>query len=96
MLGEINRGEGFWVNTKAPLTLGTQSGQSFILSGASLVDGWNLVATDGDMTPTVLNAKLKAGVIPINLTTLWAWDNPLSRWYFYAPRLEAQGGPPRC
>jgi hypothetical protein len=26
------------------------------------------------------------------VTTLWAWDNPTSRWYFYAPSLEAQGG----
>jgi hypothetical protein len=25
-------------------------------------------------------------------TTLWAWDNVLSKWYFYAPSLQAQGG----
>ena len=92
VLGEIKRGEGYWVNTKVPLTLGTQSGQLFILSGAGLVDGWNLVTTGGDMAPTVLNAKLKAGVIPINLTSLWAWDNPAAKWYFYAPLLLDQGG----
>jgi len=28
----------------------------------------------------------------INLVTLWAWDNPLSRWYFYSPSLDGQGG----
>ena len=33
-----------------------------------------------------------AGVVPINLTSLWAWDTALSKWYFYAPSLEAQGG----
>lgn len=32
-----------------------------------------------------------AGVVPINLTSLWAWDSALSKWYFYAPSLEKSG-----
>lgn len=31
-------------------------------------------------------------VIPLNFITLWAWDNGLGNWYFYAPSLEANGG----
>jgi hypothetical protein len=26
-----------------------------------------------------------------DITTLWAWDNPLSQWYFYAPSLDKNG-----
>jgi hypothetical protein len=26
------------------------------------------------------------------VTTLWAWGNASSQWYFYALSLEAQGG----
>ena len=33
-----------------------------------------------------------AGTVPQNLTTLWAWDNSASQWYFYAPQLDASGG----
>jgi hypothetical protein len=29
--------------------------------------------------------------VPVNLTSLWAWDAAQSNWYFYAPSLEAQG-----
>lgn len=32
------------------------------------------------------------GVVPVNLTTLWAWDAALLNWYFYAPSLESSGG----
>ena len=28
----------------------------------------------------------------LNLTTLWAWDNPQTKWYFYLPQLDAKGG----
>jgi len=30
--------------------------------------------------------------MPLNLTTLWAWDSALGGWYFYAPGLEVSGG----
>jgi hypothetical protein len=53
--------------------------------------------TGNDVLPAVINLSLSAtppapGPVPLNLTTLWAWDNPLSQWYFYAPSLEASGG----
>ena len=38
-------------------------------------------------TTSLFNAALDA-----DLLTLWAWDNPLSLWYYYAPSLEKNGG----
>ena len=26
----------------------------------------------------------------LNLTTLWAWDNPQTKWYFYLPQLDVK------
>jgi len=92
VLSTINPGDGYWVNVKSPPALGTQAGDSFILTGMNLAKGWNLVATGNDITPTEFNANLKASAVPANLTTLWAWDNPSSKWLFYAPSLETQGG----
>ena len=92
VLATINPGEGYWVNVKAQPTLGTQSGDSFILTGMNLAKGWNLVARGNDIMPSEFNANLKASAVPASVKTLWAWDNPQSAWYFYAPSLETQGG----
>ncbi|OIN94162.1 MAG: hypothetical protein AUJ20_01570 [Comamonadaceae bacterium CG1_02_60_18] len=96
VLSVINPGEGYWVNASQATTLGSQSGSAFALSAANLQTGWNLVATGNDVSPSAFNLSLSAtpptpATIPINLTSLWAWDNPLSQWYFYAPSLEANG-----
>ena len=87
----INPGEGYWVNAKAQPTLGTQSGASFILTSSSLAKGWNLVATGNDITPSAFNTNLKSSLPGTGVSTLWAWDNPSSKWFFYAPSLEEQG-----
>ena len=92
VLTTINPGEGYWVNAKAQPALGTQSGDSFVLTGMNLAKGWNLVATGNDITPSALNVNLKASAFPTNLTTLWAWDSASAKWLFYAPSLEEQGG----
>jgi hypothetical protein len=92
VLTTINPGEGYWVNAKAQPAAGTQSGTSFALTLVNLAKGWNLVATGIDLTPSAFNANLKASLFGSDVTTLWAWDNASSRWYFYAPLLEAQGG----
>jgi len=62
-----------------------------------LLHGWNLISVGGSITPSAFNIGLSAihpgaGVIPLNVATLWAWDSGLAAWYFYAPDLEAQGG----
>ena len=92
VLSNIAPGEGYWVNVKVQQSLAAQSGNSFNLTAANLISGWNLVATGNNVTPTVLNVSLTAGASGAGLTSLWAWNNPLSQWYFYAPSLEAQGG----
>ena len=97
LLSVINPGEGYWVNAKAASSLASQTGAAFNLTAEKLVKGWNLVATGNDVTPAAFNLSLSAtppttGTVPLNLTTLWAWDNAASQWYFYAPQLDASGG----
>lgn len=89
-LGVINAGEGFWLNAKQPFTASVTFGNAVTAAhfGPALVKGWNLVSVgEAPQTPTLFNATLG-----YDLTTLWAWDRPLSRWYFYAPSLEKSGG----
>lgn len=103
-LTTINGAEGFWVNAiqsfSRPVTDGTPVPalffQDLALSDA-LKSGWNLISIGDIRTPSDFNAGLVStppvpGFVQNNLTTLWAWDNTSSQWYFYAPSLEAQGG----
>jgi len=102
VLSVIQPGEGFWVNVsaKAKTTLPAFSGAPFYLAAHQLLTGWNLVATADQVTPVAFNLSLTdplapppaVGGVPINLTTLWAWDNPQGKWYFYSPSLDGQGG----
>jgi hypothetical protein len=96
VLGAISPGEGYWVQAKAAESLNIPYGTPVSLGAASLVRGWNLVATADNVSPSTFNLSLSAqpvaaGTTPINLTSLWAWDTATSRWYFYAPNLQASG-----
>ncbi|MBI2318798.1 MAG: CAP domain-containing protein, partial [Betaproteobacteria bacterium] len=98
VLSTIAAGEGFWVNAKevfsAPLPPGTPVFSESLRTG--LGTGWNLLAVGDNRTPRGFNdaigPKPEAGEIPLNLTTLWAWDAGEANWYFYAPGLEKSGG----
>jgi YD repeat-containing protein len=92
VLSTINSGDGYWVNMKSASSLATQSANAYNLTAANLVTGWNLVATGNDLTPSDFNTSLNASPPSFGVTTLWAWDNALSQWYFYAPSLQATGG----
>jgi alpha-tubulin suppressor-like RCC1 family protein len=97
VLNEIQPGDGFWVNAKVQGDLGTVSGISINLLQSSLASGWNLVATATSATPQDFNLNLSntppaEGQVPLNLLSLWAWDSLQSKWYFYAPSLDALGG----
>ncbi len=105
VLSTIGPGEGFWVNAKQKHFATWQSGgeiQSAVFQEGkpgALKHGWNLISiAGGGMTPSEFNADIgvsspaSAEVIPINISSLWAWDTELNKWYFYAPDLEAQGG----
>jgi alpha-tubulin suppressor-like RCC1 family protein len=98
VLTEINGGDGYWVHAKSKGDLGTVSGPAITpLRSSSLASGWNLVSTASTITAKDFNLSLSttpptAGQVPINMESLWAWDPAQSRWYFYSPNLEAQGG----
>ncbi len=103
VLSTINAGEGFWVNAAKAFISSYQNGTAItgidFQAGkpAAMKPGWNLVAIGNSVTPSAFNVGLgtsppSPGVVPVNLTTLWAWDSTQSKWYFYAPSFEAQGG----
>lgn len=67
----------------------------------ALTLGWNQISIGDNLTPGQFNAAISgtatpplgAGMsVPTNLTSLWAWDAGLSRWYFWAPHLVNNGG----
>ena len=104
VLTTINGGEGFWVNAKQPFTaqlpvgtaITTSNFQDQLTPPNRLPMGWSLISTGDNPTPSAFNQALGVtppaqGVIPLNITTLWTWDSGLSKWYFYAPSLEANG-----
>src|SRR6185436_20116016 len=74
----------------------TWNGSNF----AALAPRFNLIATADEITPSEFNIRVTQpapaqGVVPIgNFASLWAWNAALSRWFFYAPSLEASGGLP--
>ncbi len=103
VLSTINAGEGFWVSAVQAFISSYPSGTAItgidFQAGkpAAMKPGWNLIAIGSALTPSAFNVGLSTsppspGVVPISLTTLWTWDNVASKWYFYAPSLEAQGG----
>jgi len=88
-LTSIGAGEGFWVNAKQPFTATVTGGYAVTAAqfGAKLVSGWSLVSLGEEpQSPSLFNSTLG-----YDLTSLWAWDNPLSQWYFYAPTLANSG-----
>lgn len=103
VLSTINGGEGFWVNAQQAFTI-PPAGAMLVNSTSfqqgkpgALKPGWNLVTIGNSVSPAGFNGDIGAtppppGIVPVNLTSLWAWDSSTSKWYFYAPSLELQGG----
>jgi hypothetical protein len=90
----INGGEGFWVNAKtnfsATLPTGTALATAYF---QNVPPGWSLIAVGDSPTAASFNRSLgitplATGTIPLNLTSLWAWDYVTANWYFYAPSLD--------
>ncbi|MCX7170864.1 MAG: hypothetical protein NTY41_11400, partial [Proteobacteria bacterium] len=97
-LTTINAGEGYWLNANAAFTAQLPSGTAIASTTfRGMSSGWHLIATGDTTTPSQFNSDLSvispaAGETPRNVTSLWAWDSAQSKWYFYAPRLAAEGG----
>jgi len=95
VLTTITSGEGFWVNAKTGITVQLPTGTSVTSASfqVALTPGWQLIATGDNKTPRQFDQALSpippgAGEIPINFTSLWAWDAAQNKWYFYAPSLD--------
>jgi alpha-tubulin suppressor-like RCC1 family protein len=101
-LSTVNAGEGYWVNVKAdhsvnvPIASAVKSA-SFNSSGSRpLPHGWSLIASGDTPTTSFFNNALSstppsAGALPVNVTSLWAWDTKATGWYFWAPSLANAG-----
>jgi hypothetical protein len=96
----VNAAQTTSVNLQSNLTatLAPVNSSSF-QTGASkaLAPGWSLIAAGDNKTPTEFNAALSVtpptngSTLPLNLTTLWAWDAQATNWMFFAPSLVNNG-----
>ncbi|MCC6473077.1 MAG: Ig-like domain repeat protein, partial [Burkholderiales bacterium] len=100
VLATVSPGEGYWVDALVPLNLPAQSGTPYVPAKPqfdTLPSQFNLLAMGTTMTPSQFN--IAVGVpptppnVPQNFVSLWAWDSQRSKWYFYAPSLEAPDAP---
>ena len=80
VLSTVTGGEGFWVHASTPFSVQLPDTPPVLAATlfASLPAGWNLIATGETQVPADLD-----------VTSLWAWDNWQSGWYFHSPRLNA-------
>ncbi|MEY2632182.1 MAG: hypothetical protein RIR00_836 [Pseudomonadota bacterium] len=96
-LTSIAPGEGYWLRASTPFSLPVPAGNLLGSDtlGNLVTSGWTLATIGEHLTPRELNALLgpaTANPIPQNVTSIWAWDNLSSNWYFYTPQLDAETG----
>ena len=86
--------DGFWVNATTAIALTAPVANGVTLIESDLQQGWNLVGSANNKTPSQLNQSLSSSLNAAGKTivTAWAWDASKTKWAFYAPLLEAQGG----
>ncbi|MDP3651393.1 MAG: LamG domain-containing protein, partial [Rhodoferax sp.] len=101
VLASIAPKEGFWVNASTAATLTdplatppTPGAPAVTLAASDLNQGWNLMGSADNKSPSQLNTGLSSSLNAAgkSIVTVWAWDAPTSKWKFFAPALEAQGG----
>ena len=94
VLGSIAPKEGFWVNASSAAVLAGSVASGVTLAQSDLQVGWNLMGSADNKTPSQLNANLNSSLNAAGkaIVTAWAWDASSTRWKFYAPSMEAQGG----
>lgn len=94
VLTSIAPKEGFWVNASAAVALTGSVANGVTLVESDMQPGWNLVGSADNKTPSQLNAGLSGSLNAAGkaIVTAWAWDATNTKWKFYAPALEAQGG----
>jgi hypothetical protein len=97
-LRTVNAGEGFWLNAKKSVAFQLPTAPYLGASAykGKLPSGWNLIAVGDNQTPGAISKALYVTpsvneAAAFDLNSLWAWDNALSRWYFYASSLDQSG-----
>ena len=98
-LTTIAAGSGFWLKAKQAFQASLPGGASVpasVVTG-SVNPGWNLLSfgeatSASQFAATLGQSPNSAGNVPKRLATLWSWDSAKSKWYFYSPTLDAQGG----
>ncbi|MCC6474603.1 MAG: hypothetical protein IT514_12765 [Burkholderiales bacterium] len=99
VLGTVPAGAGYWVNAYQPVTLAQQSGagHGYDAAGfAALPGGFNLLAMGASMSVQAFANSLGVAPVPpatvtASFVSLWTWNTPNSKWYFYSPQLEQPG-----
>ena len=102
-LSTITDGEGYWVNAVQGFNFTPPTGTAVATSefktvGAlALSTGWNQVSIGYAKTASGFNNTLSdvtpaPGTIAQSVQSIWVWNTASSKWYFYAPSLDAQGG----
>ena len=89
VLSAIEPGEGYWINLSQTSTVPFSNGSAVTSAAlnAKLLKGWNLAAVG---TKALVKQFCEAQSTGVN--TLWTWNNPQSKWYFYSPSLDLTGG----
>jgi hypothetical protein len=92
VLANIEPGEGFWVNA---VFAGNVPGplKSFDQYQNYLSAGWSLRGTASNTPQNMMgNLQYDLNLKDLTVTSMWSWNSSVSKWKFYAPALEAQGG----
>lgn len=94
VLTSIAPKEGFWVNASTAVALAGSTANGVTLAESDLQQGWNLVASADNKTPLQLNEGLSSSLNAARkaVVTAWAWDASNTKWKFFSPALQAQGG----
>jgi len=93
VLSSVASKQGFWVNAKTAVTVTSPWNSGTRLAESDLKQGWNLVGSNDNKTPSDLEQQLRQSLhlTGKSINTVWAWDNTKSTWRFHSPLLEAQG-----
>ena len=89
VLSSIAPKEGFWVNASTAAALTGPVASGVMLVESDLQQGWNLMGSADNKTPSQLNLSLGSSLNAAGkaIVSTWAWDAPSTKWKFYAPLL---------
>jgi alpha-tubulin suppressor-like RCC1 family protein len=96
-LTRIEAGDGFWVQTKTAFEVQLPTAAAVPLSSLRSKAGkWTLNALGDSATPNAIGNLMAAlvsaaGGKDTDPISVWAWNEPLAKWYFFSPSLYRDG-----